>query len=111
MGLWDRLGSRRPESDPSTGVTVVDPVYGTKALRKFLAAVTAKDAPVILDLGPVIGGNVSFFGEQIGCKILVEDIFSDLDRHVGGNAHRRGRVPQGARRNLVDSGEMTDRCR
>jgi hypothetical protein len=30
---------------------------------------------------------------------------------VGGNAHRRGRVPQGARRNLVDRGEMTDRDR
>jgi hypothetical protein len=83
MGLWDRLGSRRPESDPSTsGVTVVDPVYSTKALRKFLTAVTAKESPVILDLGPVVGGNVSFFGENLGCKIFVEDIFADLDRHV-----------------------------
>ena len=37
---------------------------------------------MLLDLGPVVGSNVSFFGEQLGCKILVEDIFSDLDRHI-----------------------------
>jgi hypothetical protein len=30
---------------------------------------------------------VSFFGEQLGCKIFVEDIFADLDRHV-----REGKV-------------------
>jgi hypothetical protein len=38
--------------------------------------------PVLLDLGPVVGSNVAFFGEQLGCKIFVEDIFADLDRHV-----------------------------
>jgi hypothetical protein len=37
---------------------------------------------VVLDLGPVVGSNVSFFGEQLGCKIFVEDIFADIDRHV-----------------------------
>ena len=37
---------------------------------------------MLLDLGPVVGSNVSFFGEQLGCKIFVEDIFADLDRHV-----------------------------
>jgi SAM-dependent methyltransferase len=30
----------------------------------------------------VVGSNVSFFGEQLGCKIFVEDIFADVDRHV-----------------------------
>src|SRR5262249_50155369 len=30
----------------------------------------------------VVGSNVSFFGEQLGCKIFVEDIFADIDRHV-----------------------------
>jgi hypothetical protein len=59
-----------------------DPVFGTKALRKFLSTLTVRETPVLLDLGPVVGGNVSFFGEQLGCKIFVEDIFADLDRHV-----------------------------
>ena len=30
----------------------------------------------------MVGSNVNFFGEQLGCKIFVEDIFADLDRHV-----------------------------
>src|SRR5262249_25951316 len=47
--------------------------------------------PVLLDLGPVIGSNVSFFGEQIGCKIVIEDIFADLDRHVRGS--KEGEFP------------------
>jgi methyltransferase family protein len=63
-------------------MTVADPVFNTKALRKFLTSLTAHPSPVLLDLGPVVGSNVSFFGEQLGCKIFVEDIFGDLDRHV-----------------------------
>jgi Methyltransferase domain len=62
--------------------TAADPVFATKALRKFLTSLTSRDAPVLLDLGPVVGSNVSFFGEQLGCKIFVEDIFADLDRHT-----------------------------
>ena len=57
-------------------------MFATKALRKFLATLTARESPVLLDLGPVVGSNVSFFGEQLGCKIFVEDLFADLDRHV-----------------------------
>ena len=37
---------------------------------------------MLLDLGPVVGSNVTYFGEQLGCKIFVEDIYADLDRHV-----------------------------
>jgi hypothetical protein len=90
MGLLDRISARRPEVDPRpmrASVMVDDPVFSTKALKKFLALLTARDTPVLLDLGPVVGGNVSFFGEQLGCKIFVEDLFADLDRHV-----REGKV-------------------
>jgi len=87
VGLLDRLAPRRSSDDErlERPAAVADPVFATKALRKFLAALTAHDSPVLLDLGPVVGSNVSFFGEQLGCKILVEDIFADLDRHVRGN--------------------------
>jgi hypothetical protein len=37
--------------------------------------------PVLLDLGPVIGSNVSFFGEQLRVQIFVEDVYADIDRH------------------------------
>ena len=34
-----------------------------------------------MDLGPVVGSNISFFGEQLGCKILVEDLFAVVESH------------------------------
>ncbi len=84
MGLLDRLATRKTEPDvqqrqaPSDD----DPVFATKALPKFLSCLTSRESPVLVDLGPVVGSNVSFFGEQLGCKIFVEDLFADLDRHV-----------------------------
>jgi hypothetical protein len=86
MGLLDRIATRRPD-EPSVATPVAaagDPVFATKALRKFVTSLTARESPVLLDLGPVVGSNVSFFGEQLGCKIFVEDIFADVDRHVRG---------------------------
>ncbi len=92
-GLLGRLGAKRPRDeevvspDASTGGVTGAP-FPTKALKKFLATLTSRPNPVLLDLGPVIGSNVSFFGEQLGCKILVEDLFSDVDRHrQGGREH------------------------
>jgi hypothetical protein len=84
-GLLGRLGARRPadEAAPETAPAVAIQAgaqFPTKALRKFLATLTSRPNPVLLDLGPVIGPNVSFFGEQLGCKILVEDVYADLDR-------------------------------
>jgi hypothetical protein len=84
VGLLDRIAPRRsePEVPAATPAPVAEPVFSTKALRKFLTTLTSRASPVLLDLGPVVGSNVSFFGEQLGCKIFVEDIFADLDRHT-----------------------------
>lgn len=66
-----------------TSVTnVAEVAYPTKALHKFLASLNANDNPLLLDLGPVVGTNVTFFGEQLGCRLRVEDIAKDIDRHV-----------------------------
>jgi hypothetical protein len=102
MRLLDRIATRRTDLAPPlpSGAAASDPVFGTKALRKFLTALTSRSSPVLLDLGPVVGGNVSFFGEQLGCKIFVEDLFADLDRHVRGGriealpAFLKTRLPQ-----------------
>ena len=59
-----------------------EPVVGSKAFPKFLAALTSQPSPVLLDFGPVIGTNVGFFGERLGCKLFIEDVVSDLDRHT-----------------------------
>jgi len=84
MGLLDRITPRRGELEPPghSGATPDEPVFATKALGKLLSALTSRESPTLLDLGPVVGNNVNFFGEQLGCKIFVEDIFADLDRHV-----------------------------
>jgi SAM-dependent methyltransferase len=51
-------------------------------LAKFLSLVFARQAAELVDLGPVIGANVAFLGERIGCKIHVEDLYADLDEHA-----------------------------
>ena len=57
-------------------------VYATKALRKFLATLTQPDeVPCCSILAPSSAANVAFFGEQLGCKIFVEDLYADIDRH------------------------------
>ena len=84
MGLLDRLAPRKNEPDArlsSAPAPAGDPVFATKALHKFLTCLTSRESPVLIDLGPVVGSNVTFFGERLGCKIFVEDIFAGLDRH------------------------------
>ena len=82
MALSD-LFSRRRKNDPDAEPSASDaPAHPTKALARFLASLGARPQPHLLDLGPVVGPNVTFFGEQLGCKIFVEDLSKDIDRHV-----------------------------
>ena len=84
MGLLDRLAPRRPDhgSVDNTAARVEDLVFSTKALRKFLTILSTKDGPTLLDLGPVVGSNITFFGEQLACKVLVQDVFVEVERHA-----------------------------
>ena len=61
---------------------LIRPFSRRKALARFLAGLGSRQQPVLLDLGPVVGANVTFFGEEVGCKIFVEDLSKDIDRHV-----------------------------
>jgi len=82
MALSDLFSRRRKEEHDGADAGAVDsPVLPTKALARFLSGLGARQLPVLLDLGPVVGQNVTFFGE-LGCKILVEDVSADVDRHV-----------------------------
>jgi len=77
------LFSRKRKDEPDAHEGGADsPVHPTKALSKFLSSLNAKSQPLLLDLGPVVGTNVTFFGEELGCKILVENVFKDIDRHI-----------------------------
>ena len=80
-----RWGGKRPGQPDASGDALTsrgDTVVPSKALPKFLTAISHQsEAPVLIDLGPVIGANVSFFGEELGCKLFIEDLFADFDRH------------------------------
>lgn len=83
--LWETRKGRNEVAAPAA--TLDDgQIFPTKALRKFLGSLTSHEAPVLMDLGPVVGSNVTFFGERLGCKIIVEDLFADLDRHSRNGA-------------------------
>jgi hypothetical protein len=82
-----KWGGKRPEqSTPAQPAAPLarteEPVVPSKAFPKFLSALTNQDSPVLLDFGPVLGTNVGFFGERLGCKLFIEDLVTELDRHV-----------------------------
>jgi hypothetical protein len=79
---WKRSGQPENAGEPLPPKGE-EPVVPTRAFPKFLAALGQQPSPpVLLDFGPVIGSNVAFFGERLGCKLFIEDLFADYDRHV-----------------------------
>ena len=56
-----------------------DQVCASVVLPKFLSALSQLHTPNILDLGPVVGSNVAFLGNQLGCRLLIGDLHRDLD--------------------------------
>lgn len=102
--LADRLfhwGRRAGEDAPGEVSAGPDKSLPTKVVPKFLAALAHREAPALLDLGPVVGPNVSFFGERLGCKFFVEDLFADVERFARENRfadlaqHFEGRLQHG----------------
>jgi SAM-dependent methyltransferase len=101
-GLLARLGggrtggqdSARSTTPPSTngngttganGAAGSDKSISTKAFSRFLAALKHREAPVLLDLGPVVGSNINYFGEKLGCKFFIEDVYANLEKFAKEN--------------------------
>ena len=58
-------------------------MISSKGLPKFLSALSNQPPPTaVIDFGPVIGSNVAFLGERLGCKLFIEDLTSELSRHM-----------------------------
>lgn len=51
----------------------------SKVFPKFLSAIRHCERPVLLDLGPVVGSNVEFLGEELACKLHIEDLYLDIE--------------------------------
>ena len=54
-------------------------VFTTRGLSKFVAALDGRECPTVIDLGAVVGANVSFFGELLGCRLHVVDVLLAAD--------------------------------
>ena len=96
MSISDLLkfGGKRSEVPPGgaadgSGAKGSDLVMPSKALPKFVGALAGRESPILVDFGPVVGPNVAFFGEQLGCKLFIEDLSADIERHTReiGRAH------------------------
>ena len=63
--LWDLRNKERNEAAAAAAaVSDAGQLIPTKVLRKFLASLTSRESPVLMDLGPVVGSNVTFLGER-----------------------------------------------
>jgi hypothetical protein len=81
-GLFKR-GLRKPDPPaPAPAAPSTDVVMTSKVFPRFLSAVAQQPAPVLLDLGPVVGSNITFFGDRLACKIYVEDLVAEVESHA-----------------------------
>ena len=72
-----------PAAKGSDGVVVP-----SKAFPKFLSALSHQPEPTtVIDFGPVIGSNVQFLGDRLGCKLFIQDLVTEFDRHRKSGAH------------------------
>jgi hypothetical protein len=87
-GVWNRArrllaGTAHPEPagwDDGEGT-----LRPSRTLRAFLQAMAGAESPTIVDLGPVVGSNVTFLGTRLGCKLYPVDLYVDIDRPFAGS--------------------------
>jgi hypothetical protein len=72
----DAAAAAAPLAVPEPSVTT------SKVLPKFLAALSHKTSPVLVDVGGVVGANVAFFGERLSCRLVVEDLVAIVEAHA-----------------------------
>jgi len=81
-GFFKRSPAKPPAPVPAPAARTSEAVNTSKVFPRFLSAVGHQSAPVLLDLGPVVGSNITFFGDRLACKIYVEDLVADVETHA-----------------------------
>lgn len=59
-----------------------DAVHTSRAFPAFIETLRPLEGSVVLDLGPAVGANVEFLGQHLSCKVLIENLFTDVERHA-----------------------------
>lgn len=83
-GVVTRLGGgsseeRDPTPESYVALPVPERLVPTRAFGVLVDVLKGRQSPVVLDLGRIVGGNVEFLTEELGCKLVVADLFADLD--------------------------------
>ena len=73
------LGGRESASQTDVTLSVPDQFVQTRAVGILVDALRSRESPMLLDLGRVVGGNVAFLTAELGCRLVVADLFADLD--------------------------------
>ena len=84
-----RLGGGPPDprdSPPELDVslTVPEKLIPTRAIGILVDVLRGRQSPVVLDLGRVVGGNIRFLNAEFGCRLVVADLFADLNARAAG---------------------------
>jgi hypothetical protein len=106
-----KFGGRKPD-EPGRAVADApapkgpETIVPSKALSKFIGALSHQEAPVLVDFGPVMGTNVAFFGEHLGCKLHIEDLATEIDKHTRTNT--RDELPAALARRFTQADQSVD---
>ncbi|MEO6221706.1 MAG: hypothetical protein ABIP90_00545, partial [Vicinamibacterales bacterium] len=90
--------SARPGDEDVTAASSVFP--------KFLSAVGRLERPVLLDLGPVVGANVEFFGGRLTCKLHIADLLREIE--IAARSISRSGLPAALLKRLNHGPESVD---
>jgi hypothetical protein len=85
--LTDRLRRVQRPDDPvvagaHAGSVPPETRVASRAFPKFLSALAGRDPLMLIDVGPAVGANIEFFADRAACKIYVEDLYADLEKHA-----------------------------
>lgn len=96
-------GAKRP-AETAVPVRPLESTSTSVVLPRFLGAMAQRPSPVLLDLGPAVGANVSFLGERLACKLLIGDLFHEVrDVKAGAAAELRASLVARLERTVTSS--------
>ncbi|HSL23346.1 MAG TPA: class I SAM-dependent methyltransferase [Vicinamibacterales bacterium] len=88
-----RRQQRRPdeliEDTSAAAPSAAETRVPSRAFPKFLSALGPREHLTIIDVGPAVGSNLEFFGQRAACKIYIEDLFSEIEKHARNGAREK----------------------